>query len=144
MSIELDLDLAVSLKESLTREHDFRKRQADSLYQKPLDPLQVPLDGSGDGTLDEPLQMGPVRGFMWSVRRLTFSGWTTGTVTAYINNLEPIPVPQAGMYKFGRGELLLASGDRLTVVASGVSGGYVQVNGAADVFETWYLPYYIG
>lgn len=142
MSIEVDLDVFASLSEKLDREHKWRDKIQGAIYQHTFDPLQVPLV-AGSGTLDLPGQMSPPRGFMWGVRRLTLSGYTAGNATAYLNNLEPIPFSQAGMSTFGRGEMVLGSGDRLTVQATGITG-IVQLNGVADCFETWYLPYYIG
>lgn len=143
MSAEIELGAFIDLGDKLDREHHWREKKAHAVYQQPFDPMQVVLDSSGDGTLDEPSRMGPNRGFMWSVRRLTLSGWSAGTVTVYLDNMEPIPVPQPGMYTFGRGELLLTTGQRLVIAVTGITG-YVQFNGAADVFETWYLPHYIG
>lgn len=142
MSVDIGLEAFVDLSDKLDREHHWREKKAHAVYQQTFDPMQVPLT-AGAGTLDQSTRMGPNRGFMWSVRRLTLSGFTAGTCIVYIDGLEPLPFPQAGMYTFGRGEFLLTTGQRLTVVATGITG-YVQLNGAADVFETWYLPEYIG
>jgi hypothetical protein len=142
-SISVSAQLVTGLTDKLDRAHHEADRRKHAVYQQTFDPMQLTLDGSGDGTLDEPTRMGPNRGFMWSVRRLTLSGFTAGTCIVYIDGLEPLPFPQAGMYTFGRGEFLLNTGQRLTIVASSITG-YVQWNGAADVFETWFLPEYIG
>jgi hypothetical protein len=143
MSIEVGADLFVDLTDELkTHSKHLEDVKSHVIYQHPLDPLQVPLV-AGSGTLDLPAQMGPVRGCIWSIRRLTLSGWTGGSVIAYIDGIDPIPFAAAGMYTFGRGELMLESGQRLVVVASGVTG-YVQLNGVTDVFETKTRSRYLG
>lgn len=142
-SLSISAELIGGLSDKLDRAHQHYDRMKHAIYQQTFDPMQLTLDDSGDGTLDEPTRMGPNRGFMWSIRRLTLSGFTVGTCIVYIDGLEPLPFPQAGMYTFGRGEFLLTTGQRIVVSATGITG-YVQLNGAADVFETWYLPEYIG
>jgi hypothetical protein len=138
MTVAVDLEAFVSLGEKLDREHKWRENMGHAVYQQNFPPLTV--DSTG---LEQSNRLGPNRGFCWSIRRLTLAGWTGGTVTIYLNNLEPIPFAQAGMYTFGRGEVLLKSGEHFTIQATGYTGS-VQLWGAADVFESWYLPYYIG
>ena len=61
-------------------------------------------------------------------------------------NGEPVaPFPQEGVFTFGKGELLIHPGSQLifSALASGITGT-IQIYGAADMFESWYLPYYIG
>jgi hypothetical protein len=106
------------------------------------------VDSAGYAVLRRSSQLGPPQGFYWSVRRLTAYGFTAGTVTATLNSRtgEPlIPWPQEGVFTFGKGELLLHPGSQMvfSTLASGLTGT-VQIYGAADVFESWYLPYYIG
>lgn len=109
------------------------------VYEHTIDALQVPLT-AGAGTLDLPGQLSPPRGFLWEVHRLTLSGWSGGgTVTVLIDNLEPI-LPSGGFTTpvtvfFGKAQLLLKSGQRLVVNASGVGSGVVQINGSAICME---------
>ena len=117
-------------------------------------PIMVPdwnianVDSSGYTVLRRQPQLGPPAGFYWSVRRLTAYGFTAGTVVATIDNRngEPVaPFPQEGVFTFGKGELLIHPGSQLifSALASGITGT-IQIYGAADMFESWYLPYYIG
>jgi hypothetical protein len=145
-SFEFSTDFMIDLSEAVgayNKKDQFRQNLSKRVYQHTLDPLQVALT-TGTGTLDLPGQMGPPRGFMWSIVRLTLSGYTVGTVTPYIDNLEPIAYPSAGTQFFSKGQLLLDSGQRLVVQATGVTSGYVQINGAADCFPRDLLPYYMG
>lgn len=143
--VELGADFLFSLGEKLDKHNEQHAKKVGAVYQYVFPQQQIQLNGDGDGTLDNPAQYGPIHGRMWSLRRLNISGYTTGTVTCTIDTSgEPIPIPEAGMYTFGRGELVLPAGSRLIFTASDVTSGYVQVNGAADTFETWYFPYYIG
>lgn len=138
MSVEVGIDVFADLSEKLDREHKWREKMSHCVYQQNFPPIVV-----GSTGLEQSNRLGPQLGFMWSIRRITLAGWSGGTVGAWINNIEPIPFAQAGMYTFGRGELLLNSGEHFTIQASGYTGT-VQLFGAADVFESWYLPYYIG
>jgi hypothetical protein len=59
-----------------------------------------------------------------------------------------LPFASAGTFTFGRGEVLLDQNDQLILVCTGITlaSGYggVQLNGAADNFERWLLPDYLG
>jgi hypothetical protein len=115
------------------------------LRQVPLAVPGIPLS-AGAGTMDQAQSLGPPQGYYWSVRRLTATGFTAGTVTAFIDSTagEPVvPFPQAGVFTFGRGEILLHPMSRLVISATGITGT-VQLYGAADAFEDWYLPEYLG
>jgi len=109
--------------------------------------LQVPLSG-GAGTLDESPQLAPVRGQCWSIRRLNSWGYTAGQVQFQINGMEPVwtfnaPAnPPALPQCFGRGECLLQPGDRLVVVATGITG-IVNIAVAPDAFPYWHLGRYL-
>jgi hypothetical protein len=136
-----------------------RERLFEQLHQVPIGPQLIPIAASTNGVLQMPDQLAPKAGFMWSVRRLTVSGFTAGTVVAYKNGAvvggaavgggEPmIPFSAAGVFTCGRGEELFDQNDQLIFVATGITlaTGYagVQVNGAADCFERWLLPDYLG
>lgn len=131
-----------AVADTLGQETRWRQRCSQAIRQVPL---AAPWADSA-GVIDYPDSLQAKTGYFWSVRRLTLSGFTAGTAVVYINGLngEPaVPFQQAATYTFGRGELLLHPGDRLVVQATGITG-YVQLNGAADCLETWYLPYYLG
>lgn len=150
---DLELDIGAqlcialeTLNSTLTRQEAERQKLAQAVRQLPLSTSPMSLDGSGDGVIDDPAQLRPGTGFIWSVRRLTVWGFTAGTAVACMNSQygEPVaPFAVAGSATFGRGELLMHPGDRLVITAAGITGG-VQVIGAADCFPVWYLPHYIG
>lgn len=149
MSIEVGFDAEIDLtgdgeEGGTKKEKDKRAddRLSQQVYQYRLTPNLIPLV-SGSGTLLEPTQYGPPVGFMWSVRRLTISGYTAGTVTVYLNQIEPIAFPAAGTYTFGKGELMLDNGDNLSFTAASVTGQPV-VFGSVDVIPRNQLPAYLG
>jgi hypothetical protein len=152
--IELDLGAQLiasieTLNTALSRQEQQRQRAAQCIRQIPLVSPQMNLSAGGAGVIDIPDLLAAKTGYYWGVRRLTLSGFTAGTAVVYLNGTsgEPVaPYAEAATFTFGRGEVLMHPGDRLVVVASGVinSGDYVQLNGAADCFEQWYLPNYIG
>lgn len=144
LELEAGIQIAAGLAQEMRADRDWKRRVAGALSQVPF-AGSVTLS-SGAGTLDQPDLFQAKTGFYWSVRRLTAVGWTSGAVTAYKNstNGEPVaPYPSPSVFTFGRGELLLNPGDRLVFAATGITGT-VSVWGAADCFETWYLPFYIG
>jgi hypothetical protein len=138
-------------------EDEKTRRHIETLHQVPIGVLQVPLTG-GNGAFQLNDILMPKAGYMWSVRRLTASGYTAGAVVAYKGGAvvggtytgggDPFPFSAAGAATIGRAELLLDQGDALVIVCTGItlSTGYagVQINGAADCFERWYLPHYLG
>lgn len=134
------------------------------IHQVPIGAIQVPIS-SGSGVFQINDLLMPKAGFMWSIRRLTASGYTAGTVVVYKGGMvvggtytgggDPFPFSAAGSATIGRAELLLDQGDSLVVVcgtavpggvaitlATGFSG--VQINGAADCFQRHLLPVYLG
>jgi hypothetical protein len=132
-----------SLTGQLEREEKRRQQMTQAVRQVPL---VGPSITTSSGIIDSPDLLKVKTGYYWSVRRLTLSGFTAGTCVVYRNSVngEPmVPVQAAGVFTFGRGEMLLSPDDRIVVAATGITG-YVQLNGAADCFEQWYLPYYIG
>ena len=149
---DIEVDLGAQLVASiegmaarLDREERQRQRMAQAIRQVPITPPQITLN-AGAGTLDLPASLRVPTGYYWGVRRLTLSGFSAGTAVVYLNGAggEPVaPFAQAGTFTFGKGQLLMHPDDRLVVVATGITG-VVQVNGAADLFEQWYLPYYLG
>jgi hypothetical protein len=134
-----------------------RARLFERLHQIPIGAIQVPISG-GTGVYQMNDLLMPKAGYMWCIRRLTASGYTAGSVIAYKGGVvvggaysgggDPFPFSAAGAATIGRGELLLDQGDALVIVCSGItlSSGFagVQINGAADCFERWLLPEYLG
>jgi hypothetical protein len=127
------------------------------IHQVPIGAIQVPITaGAGVFQMNDLLM--PKAGYMWAVRRLTASGYTAGSVIAYKGGAvvggaytgggDPFPFSAAGSATIGRAELLLDQGDPLIIVCTGITldatHAGVQINGAADCFERWYLPHYLG
>lgn len=138
MSVDVGLEVFASLGEKLDRESKYREERKNIVHQSP-----IVGQLSGSGTLDEATQLSPTIGNCWSIRRLTVIGFTAGSVTVYLNNLEPVaPYPSPAVFTYGRGELLLQPKDRLVVVATGITGN-IQLWGVADEFPHWYLSEYL-
>jgi len=130
----------------------------ERLHQVPIGAIQVPI-AAGAGAFQMPDLLAPKAGYMWGVRRITASGYSAGQVVVYKNGAvvggaylgggEPIaPFAAAGTITIGRGEALLDQNDQLIIVCTGITlaAGFpgVQINGAADCFERWLLPEYMG
>lgn len=143
--IELSAQIALSLGDIATamqQEQAWRRRCAGAIQQVPVISNQV----NGSGTIDTPDALAVKTGYIWGLRRLSCYGFSAGTVTVYIGAAGGevlFPFDQAGTATFGRGEMLLMPGDRLVAVGAGITGTF-QLQGRADCFEQWYLPYYIG
>lgn len=149
--IELDLGAQIiasfeTLAAKLDRQERREQRLAQAVRQVPLTANSFTAGGTGIIDSSETLRVHD--GYYWSVRRLTLSGFTAGTVTAYRNSAIPgvgeplVPATVAATLTFGRGEMLLSPGDRIVLQCTGITGT-VQVNGAADMFEMAFLASYI-
>lgn len=149
--MELDIDVGARLVALLEGQAERDQRRAALRTRIAGAVLQVPLacpqfQGGGNGTMDYPDALKAKTGYYWSVRRLTLTGWSAGSATAYIDSTagEPVaPYPAPAVLTFGRGELLLNPDSRLVIACTGITG-VVQLNGRADVFPSWMLPYYLG
>jgi hypothetical protein len=135
---------------ALERQQADAMRLGQVIREVPITSPQIQIS-AGAGQLDEPDLLEAKTGYCWSIRRLTAWGYTAGSVEVFKNSANGelmFPFPSQGVATFGRGEQRLMPGDRLVFVASGItlSGAYtgIQIGGAADCFESWYLPYYIG
>lgn len=112
------------------------------VWQTIIPGLLIPIQGGG-GSLTDQVYLKPPPECCMSIRRLTVSGFTAGSVTAFVNNDDPaLPFPVAASNFFNRGALLLDSGEFLNLVASGVTGQPV-VFGRIDTFPAWYLSEYL-
>jgi len=155
-----DLSLVASLNglaagvgglcQRMDREHALRQRAAQSFRQVPL---VKGINVNGTSTISHVEPHGPPAGFYWSIRRLTAYGYTAGTVTVFkdspdgVNGEPLVAFPEAAVYTFGKGEMLLNPNTTLVLSWSGittVSGNFISIWGAADQFETWLLPWYMG
>jgi hypothetical protein len=141
-SLEVSLGRLCTLMEA---EQQRRRTLGQVIRQIPLAAPQISLT-SGAGVLDIPDALAAKTGYNWSVRRLSCNGFTAGTVLVTKNSAAGelmTAFPAAGVQTFGRGELVLNPGERLVFSASGITG-FVQIGGAADCLESWYLPTYLG
>jgi hypothetical protein len=129
--------------EAMERSERWRVRCAGAIQQSP--PVSAVPDGNG--LIDQPDLFTARTGYIWSIRRLTCAGFSAGTVTFYKNALggEPVaPFPEAAVFTYSKGQLVLQPGERLVGDASSATGSpQVQVWVTADVMESWYFPYYI-
>lgn len=151
MSTDADTGLSVGLQlfagigDKMDREYQWRLKHTDIVSQVPT-VASLP----GNGTVDNGApQMAPPRGWCWSIRWLSVTGFSAGQVSILINALEPFmpfinppSVTVPGFYSFNRGGFLLQPGDRYTVTATGITGN-VLVAGRADMFPTDYLRSYL-
>lgn len=109
-------------------------------FTTPIASNAFSLDGTGAG---QNRSIGPREGFIWSVRRITVTGLTTGTTPDVANlfrgNPSGIPVWQFNgnnfAYTFGKTELLLLAGEVLSLANQGniTATGNVTISG--DLLE---------
>jgi hypothetical protein len=133
-----------AMTSALQQEAQWRQRKANAVRQIPLAPPQIPLS-TGAGVLDIPDVLAAKTGYSWSVRRLAVTGWSAGSVEVFMNSQfgEPVAIfPTPNVLTYAKGALLQHPGDRMVFVATGITG-FVQINGSADCFESWYLPHYL-
>lgn len=157
MTADADLSFGVSLSasmdrlaqgigglcERMDREGALRRRALEA-FRQVVFVINVPLV-AGAATIN-PTSEGPNLGFYWSIRKFAAVGFTAGTVSTYIDNTggEPlVPFTAAGVATIGKGEALIHPNSNIAVTATGITGT-VQLWGAADQFESWLLPWYIG
>lgn len=145
----IDLEVSARLCASLDgvaaamdREHAWRQKIALALCPVPF-AGSVTLSG-GAGTDDQPDKLQAKSGFIWSIRRLTITGFSAGSVTVFRNSAsgeQLVPYPAAATNTFGKGEVKLLPNDRLVFSATGITGT-VSYYGEADCMESWLWPFY--
>jgi hypothetical protein len=148
---DIDLGFAVlELGDKVDKMKEWWEKHSDIVYQTPIvaqatgtAPVSSPNDAAAPGTSN----LQPDLGTCWSVRRLSVSGYTAGTVTLYINGIEPVASWTFGTtsypyYTYAKGAILLQPGDKLTLGYSGVTGTALLF-GSADTFPYWYLRRYL-
>jgi hypothetical protein len=90
------------------------------------------LSGSA-GTISQPNLHGPRTGQVWDVHSVTVTGFTAGTVTAYLNSTAGDTVlvfSTPGVYQMGKAQLILQASDYLVFGATSITGTVtVQVAG---------------
>jgi hypothetical protein len=127
------------------------RQQASQSYRQV--PIGKGINTSGSATTSHVEPHGPPQGYYWSIRRLTAYYYTAGTVTVFKDSPdgvagEPlVAFPAAAVYTFGKGEMLLSPMSQLLITWSSITpttGNFIYIWGAADQFETWLLPWYMG
>jgi hypothetical protein len=133
-----------------------RLEAARGIYPVRIDPTPVVLAG-GFGVLDIPQFFSPGMGSCWDVHTVSATGFTAGTVGAWLNlpagpaNLANLQGAlrasfiQAGVQNFGKAQCWLRSTDRLVFVATGITvpaNGQVLVSfDATNVDDEWVGKY---
>ena len=137
----------------MDREAARRQRASQAVRQVPFQSKISLTAGTGNGRINP---YGPPAGYYWSIRRFTAYNYSAGTVTAFkdANELSPtigepvLPFPVEAVNTLGKGELLLNPGSIILMYATGITTvdgtSYVYIWGAADQFEEWLLPDYLG
>jgi hypothetical protein len=76
---------------------------------------------------------------------LSCQSFTAGTVTVYKNTIDDstiiIVFPQAGVYTFGRGEVMIRHGDQLIFVANGITGNVTPAIYGTQVASELFTDY---
>lgn len=149
------LDIMAKVHVSLGRiETALASRQRALATIHPISIGQIPMSiSAGSGGLDQPDIFGPHTGYTWDVHTVIASGFSAGSVTMYTGGT-PLAVAaggqgnvefvfsQAGQLTYGKGQLLMMAGDRLTFEGTGVTG-QVNIKVRAVEMEVWALPEYL-
>lgn len=133
---ELDSSLAAAAQ------NEFRQFARSVKYLR-FGPVATAIASSAfslDGTAAD---IGPREGFVWSLRRITVTGLTTGATpdiaNLYRNRAGGIPVWQFNgnnfIYTFGKTELLLLGGETLSLVNVGTIAATGSVTISGDCLE---------
>lgn len=141
---ELDSSLAGAAQ------NEFRQFARSVKYLR-FGPVSTTIASSAFSLDGSTTALGPREGFVWSIRRITVTGLTTGATpdvaNLYRNQPRGTPVWQFNgnnfIYTFGKTELLLEPGETLalanlgTIAATGtvtISGDYLEV-AAEEIFK---------
>lgn len=143
LGIDVHLGALLELGSHVKALNDTMKEwlKGDVVFQQPIWG-QLSASGTLDGGANSNTEV--PRGLCWSIRRLSATGFTAGTVTALFNAIEPVEIfaPTTAPQKYARGAMLMQPGDRLVFNATGITGSVI-VFGVADTFPTWYLRKYL-
>ena len=127
-----------------------RRDLAQHIWSITIDPIPIQI-AAGAGFLDLPQQLGPGVGEMWDVSLIAAQGFTAGSVLGY-KNMPAIasgaaqgalraPFPAAGVLTFGKSQLPLRHGERLSFVATGITGAVLISGEAVRVAEEYWAEY---
>ena len=127
-----------------------RRRKSNSVWSIRVDPVPIALT-AGAGVLDLPQFFSPSLGEFWDVHTISATGFTAGTVQAWINmptissaalqGALRVPFPAAGVNNFGKNQLHLRPQDRLVFVAAGITGSVLVSMDATRVSEEYWADY---
>ena len=113
----------------------------DYVFQMPIYATLAP----GAAAINGGDKMEAPRELCWSIRWMSFSGFTAGTLQLQLNSIEMVnPSLSVGYQGFGRGELILQPGDKLTLGIATPLTGTAMLFGRADAFPYEYLTTYLG
>lgn len=124
-------------------ENDRAERQCIAQAIHPFKVPGIPVPSSG--TLDQPNLLGPRTGQYWDIHRISCTGFSAGSVTAYLNSAfgdEVETFAAAGIIKYGKAQQMLTAGDRLVFVATGITGSVVVSFGGTEIAAP-YIGYYL-
>lgn len=133
--LSIGAEFAVQLKaglDGLSRELRLKREKEGRLVQNihyfTVPAVPISLTGSAPnltGTLNQPTLFGPRTGMMWDVKRITATGYTTGSVNVYLNSTsgdQVLSFPSVGNNLMGKAQLLLQPNDALVFNATGITG----------------------
>lgn len=131
-----------------------RRREASQhVWSVEIDPVPVPI-AAGFGVLDVPQFFRPSLGEHWDVHRISATGFTAGSVAAWVNlpslaagqavlaGALAASFPSAGVNTFGKAHCHLRGGnDRLVFVATGITGSVLVSMSATRVADEYWGEY---
>lgn len=131
-----------------------RLEKGRAVWPVRVDPVPVPLVG-GVGFLDAANLFGPGLGYNWDVHTISATGYTAGLVSGWINLpasalLAPTlqgalraPFQAAGVLNWGKGQLWLRQGERITFVATGITGTVLVSLDGTSVADAYVGEYFL-
>lgn len=127
-----------------------RRDRSQKIWSVRIDPVPIPIV-AGSGILDQPAFFSPNLGEYWDVHTISATGFTAGTVTAWINLPQlaasalqgalRFSATSAGFANYGKMQLHLRPSDRLVFLATGITGNPIVSVDATRVSEDYWSTY---
>lgn len=125
LSASLD-GLAGEMKSGRERQDRLSQLISPLIVSKVAVPYGGATPGNGVGNTDVPNILGPRTGQVWDVRQISTTGWTTGTMSVFLDAVDGSLVAQftaaPAVLNFGKGQIIVPAGSRLVIVGAATGG----------------------
>lgn len=152
MDLQIEASAAVSLGASIDALNTTLLQQAQrqqeirsviQTFRVPPVPMTIT---AGAGTLGSGFMFGPRTGQFWDIKYMVATGFTSGTVSVFLNSSDGDQVygfPSEGYASFGKGQMFLVPGERFHFSATGITGTVAVSFGGVQVASPFVGDYLI-